>query len=215
MWRLKLRIPVGKQFFGNIAYKHEVDLSGYPLSYYKENDDIYCIFAGIIMGTPKNKKAFIKDLKSRKEVLHFESEGDFAITTVKQPSLSQPYFNPRIIRPMQSVILGKGIHIWDLASFYREDLEKVLDFAVKGLNAEIISFRNEKLRNISFAKMLPELTEKQKQALHIALDQGYYDYPKRVKMEILAKKLGLSYSTFQAHLKKAEGKILKGSVKDF
>jgi predicted DNA binding protein len=41
-----------------------------------------------------------------------------------------------------------------------------------------------------------------------------YNYPKNIKMEDLAKKVKISYSTFQAHLKKAEGKIIPSIYKE-
>ena len=66
----------------------------------------------------------------------------------------------------------------------------------------------EKISNISFTKLLPEITKNQKEALELAINNGYYDYPKKIKMEKLAKMMKISYSTYQAHLKKAESKIL-------
>ena len=75
-------------------------------------------------------------------------------------------------------------------------------------NGKVLKFKQEKISNISFTKLLPELTKNQKTALEIAINKGYYNYPKKIKMEELAKIRGISYSTFQAHLKKAEGKIL-------
>jgi len=61
---------------------------------------------------------------------------------------------------------------------------------------------------------LPELTQKQKRALEIAINNGYYDYPKKIKMEKLAKIMGVSYSTYQQHLKTAEGKIVPSIYKE-
>ena len=54
----------------------------------------------------------------------------------------------------------------------------------------------------------PELTEKQKQAMNLAIKQGYYNYPRKISIEQLAKLSKLSFSTFHAHLRKAEQKLL-------
>ena len=167
-----------------------------------------------MFGEEKNKKALIRDIKKQPEMVEIEVNGDFIIAITKQPLFTESAYDPRIIRPSPVVINKAGYHVWDLASFKRKPLEKVLKFAEKYLNAEVLKFKEEKISNISFTKLLPELTKNQKKALEIAINNGYYDYPKKVKMEILAKKMEISYSTYQAHLKKAEGKILPSVYKE-
>ena len=189
-------------------------MTGYPLSYYKDKKHLYLISAGLIFGEEKNKRDLLKDLKKSSEIIKFENTGDFIINISKQPLFTEPAYNPEIIRPRPVIINKQGYHIWNLASFNRKVLEKVLDFAEKYLGAKVLKFKEEKLTNISFTKALPELTNNQKKALEIAINQGYYDYPKKVKMEKLAKIMKISYSTYQAHLKKAEGKIIPEVYKE-
>lgn len=208
MWVLKLKLSSEKQFIGKIAMKHEVSLTGYPLSYWKDKKWLYLVSAGFIFGEEKNKKAFIKDIKKQPEFVQLEANNDFLIAITKQPLFTEPVYNPKIIRLNPVFINKSGYHIWDLASFDRELLIKVINFTEKYLDAKILKFKQEKVSNISFTRLLPELTKNQKRALEIAINSGYYDYPKKTKMEDLAKKMNISYSTFQAHLKKAEGKIL-------
>lgn len=214
MWRLRLRLDSRKQLLGTLAMKYGVSMTGYPLSYYKDERYLYLISAGILFGEERNKRALIRDLKRNPDVVKFEREGDFIINVTRQPFFSEPVYDPEIIRSNPVVINKDGYHVWDLASFNRKVLERVLKFAEKRLGAKIIGFRQEKISNINFTKLLPELTVKQKRAMDIAINAGYYEYPKRVKMEVLAKKMGISYSTYQAHLKKAEGKILPEVLKE-
>lgn len=213
MWRLKLKLPSKGQFLGNIAKKHKISMTGYPLSYWKDKKNIYLISAGFIFGEESNKKALIKDIKKQKECVRFEQTADFIITTIKQPLFSEPVYNPQIIRPNPSIIHKEGYHIWDLASFDRKNLEEVIKFSTKYLNAKILFFRQEKITNISFSKILPELTGNQKKAMEMAVNSGYYDYPKKVTLPELASRMKISYSTFQAHLKKAEGKLFPSILK--
>ena len=208
MWVLKLKLKPEGQFLGTMAVKHKVSMTGYPLSYYKDKKWLYLIVAGLMFGEEKNKKAFIRDIKKQSEFVKFEVNEDFLIAIVKQPLAAEPVYNPKIIRLSPIVVSSKGYHIWDLASFDRKLLEKVIDFVEKHLKGEILKFKQEKIKNISFTKILPELTKKQKQALEIAISNGYYNYPKKINMEKLAKIMRISYSTYQAHLKKAEGKII-------
>ena len=63
--------------------------------------------------------------------------------------------------------------------------------------------------------MLPKLTAKQKTALVSAVENGYYGYPRKVKLEYLAKLMKISLSTYQFHLAKAEAKLMPFLVKKF
>lgn len=208
MWRLKIKLKPKKQFLGTMAVKHKVSLAGYNLSYYKDKKWLYITTAGLIFGEEKNKKAFIRDIKKQIEFVKGEINNDFMIAIIREPLFSEPVYDSRIIRPSPTIINKNGYHIWDLASFDRKLLEKIIFFVEKHLNGEVMIFRQEKITNISFTKVLPELTKNQKKALEIAINKGYYEYPKKINMEKLAKTMKISYSTYQAHLKKAEGKIL-------
>jgi len=215
MWVLKLKVESKNQFLGRLAIKHKVSITGYPLSYYKDDKYIYLIQCGFMFGKEKNKKELIRDVKKQPEFVKVELKNDFAVLITKQPLFTEVFWNAKIIRPTPTIINWKEKkHTWELASFDRKILENVLKSAKKYLGAELFKFKQEKISNISITKLLPELTKKQKQALEIAINNGYYDYPKKVNMEKLAKIMKISYSTYQAHLKKAEGKIIPSVYKE-
>ncbi len=215
MWLLKLKVESKKQFLGKLAIKHKVSMSGYPLSYYKDNKFIYLIQCGFLFGKEKNKKDLLKDAKKTPELVKLEIKNDFATFITKQPLFTEPFWDPRIIRPAPTIINYKEKkHIWDLASFDRKILENVFKFAKKYFGAELLKFKEEKISNISITKLLPELTKKQKQALELAINNGYYDYPKKITMEKLAKLMKISYSTYQQHLKTSESKIMPSIYKE-
>jgi predicted DNA binding protein len=214
MWVLKLKLDSEKQTLGKLAVKHGVSMTGYPLSYYKDKNNLYLISAGIAFGEEENKKELIKDFKKSKNIVNFEQSGDFVINVSKQPLYTEIFYNPEVIRPNPVVINKQGFHFWYLASFNRKALEKILRVAEKELNAKIVSFKQEKVSNINFTRLFPELSKNQKKAMELAISRGYYEYPKKIKMEELAKIMGISYSTFQEHLKKAESNILPEIYKE-
>ncbi len=215
MWIMKLKVESKNQFLGRMAIKHKVSMTGYPLSYYKDEKWIYLITCGFMFGEEKNKKALVKDAKKQPELVKLEIKDDFVVLVTKQPLFTEPVWDPRIIRPSPTIINCKEEkHIWDLASFDRKILEDILKFSEKYLGAELLKFKEEKISNISITRLLPKLSAKQKQAMEIAINQGYYDYPKKVKMEKLAKIMKVSYSTYQQHLKTAESKIIPSIYKE-
>ena len=71
-----------------------------------------------------------------------------------------------------------------------------------------------KIASLTDAKFPPDsplgrLTDKQRRVLIAAFRLGYYDVPRRITSEELAKKLNLVKSTFSAHVRKAEGRLLR------
>ncbi len=215
MWVMKLKLSSEHQFLGRLAIKHSVSMTGYPLSYYKEKNKLYAITCGFMFGEEENKKAMVKDMKQQKALVKLEIKDDFAILIIEEPIFSEPIYDPRIIWPFPVIINCKEkTHTWYLASFHKELLIKVHKFAKKYLKGKLLKLKEEKISNISITRLLPELTKKQKNALGIAINNGYYDYPKKINMEKLAEIMGISYSTYQAHLKKAEGKIIPSVYKE-
>ncbi|MEE9593320.1 MAG: methylated-DNA--[protein]-cysteine S-methyltransferase, partial [Thermoplasmata archaeon] len=59
---------------------------------------------------------------------------------------------------------------------------------------------------------LPDLTKKQARALRAAFDAGYYDFPRRVTMDEISPALNISRSTFQEHLHRAEGHLVRAML---
>jgi hypothetical protein len=70
-----------------------------------------------------------------------------------------------------------------------------------------------KVVSLTHAKFPPEspmgrLTEKQRKVLMTAFNLGYYDRPRRISSQQLAKRLNLASSTFVVHRQKAERRLL-------
>lgn len=61
---------------------------------------------------------------------------------------------------------------------------------------------------LSLSSLFGQLTEKQLKALVSAIENGYYEIPKRVTAEELAKRQGQPRSTLEEHIRKAESKVV-------
>lgn len=59
------------------------------------------------------------------------------------------------------------------------------------------------------AELLEDLTKKQSDALLAALEHGYYEVPRTADLQTIAKRRGVPRTTFEEHVRKAEGKILR------
>jgi len=80
---------------------------------------------------------------------------------------------------------------------------------IMGLRHKIVSLTDAKYSQES---PLSSLTERQRKILIAAYKQGYYDLPRKINSEQLAKKLGLVSSTLVEHLRKAERRLLIGML---
>lgn len=60
--------------------------------------------------------------------------------------------------------------------------------------------------------LFSDLTEKQREAMLTAHRHGYYSFPRRAAVQTIAVKEKVPRTTFQEHLQKAEGKIVRALV---
>ena len=209
MWVAKLRIFNEKNILIQLAKKHRINLTGYPLSYYKEKGKLYLFVSGNIIGDEKNKKLFLNDLQ--KETKKLEVKKDFLIALMEQPVEIEAVYDPEIIHIKPVFISSEGYQDWEMASWNREKLGKAISVS-KQINGKLLKLKQEKISNISTRSMLPEMTSKQKNAFELALRNGYYEFPRHTELKELAKLSRISLSTYQAHLRKAEKKIMAFSV---
>ncbi|MFQ5891243.1 MAG: helix-turn-helix domain-containing protein [Candidatus Methanofastidiosia archaeon] len=85
-------------------------------------------------------------------------------------------------------------------------LKKLGEVKVEGVKRLL---RVENLFLVSVDEMRESLTSKQKKALKLAYEKGYFKIPKKVRIKDMAKEVGVSEATFYEHLARAEEKILR------
>lgn len=131
------------------------------------------------------------------------------------PAPVTPVFERNNCLELQPAIYKGGWEYYRLISFSEKDLKKVFATLEKYCNLEIISRGAissgavKETMLVSTSSLFGGLTRKQVQALVFALDNGYYQVPKRVTTEEMANKLRLPRTTYEEHLRKAEGKVLR------
>ncbi len=208
MWTAKISFDGSKALIGSRTLKHKVNIFAFPLSYFYQKNWIIVNITGILLGEEKNKQTFIKDLKKSPRLINLEFNKDFFIATIKEPAYAKTLYNKNIIHLSPALIDENGQETINTASFNKKQLSKAITTLEKSFETKIHYIQEKKIKNISIIKQNPELTDKQKQAINLAIKHHYYDYPRKIDIKQLAKLSKLSFSTFHAHLRKAEQKLL-------
>jgi DNA-binding CsgD family transcriptional regulator len=207
MWVAKFYFKGDKIFFGEIAKKFNIILTGYPISSYERNKQLYINLIGTIKGEVKNKSQIVNYLKKSKYLINIEENNDFLNLLVKEDKKFKFFYSPFFIYLSPVLIDNRGFYHYHLGCWEKDELAKLLGFVERGYDYKLLSLKQEKVKNISILGLQPNLTKKQKRVFELAVERGYYEYPKKIELKELAKEAGISYSTFQQHLKYAERKI--------
>lgn len=91
-----------------------------------------------------------------------------------------------------------------------EELNNILKIAKEfGWGFEILSVQKyDPLDLNAFSK----LTKKQKEILLHAYDNGYFDHPRKINADQLARKIGIHKTTLLEHLHKAENQVIRNLI---
>jgi len=101
----------------------------------------------------------------------------------------------------QSKAKPDGTTEWTVAFTGREALTELLE-RLKDEQVDVKILRLTSVANVE------NLTSHQRSIVDVALEEGYFDYPRKVTLRALAKKVGVSASTVSEVLRRAEKKIL-------
>lgn len=207
MWVVKFQFDGGGILYGKTAKNFNGTIRGYNLSSYEKNKLLIVTSVGKFFGDDKNKQKAMNFLKKDKHIVKLEEKNGFFIITVKEDLSFKPFYSPLFIYVSPVVIDNQGIYSFHIGSWKREDIEKLLKTVENYPLYKLISLKQEKIENISLIGLHPNLTEKQRKAHELAVENGYYEYPKKINLKKLAQFMKISYSTYQQHLKYAEKKI--------
>ncbi|MBI4453590.1 helix-turn-helix domain-containing protein [Candidatus Woesearchaeota archaeon] len=215
MWIVKLKIKHNCTI-GNRCKKFECISFSLSLNSWYEKNSYYISQRHTIEGNKENVDRFLKDLKKDKRIINLEMSKNtvFFIEKRKKGGIPSSYYNPRMFFVKPIFVDRKGVEYWEMAAWKKEVLMKF----VSGLKSEkdikltLEKFQNVKLDTIYFPKIMPKLSEKQKEAYQLAVEEGYYTFPRKSDLGDLAKLMKVSVSTFQEHLRKAEEKIMPSYV---
>ena len=194
-----------------LAQKYKLTFLTFPMNRFSKGKDIFLTMAHIVIGNEESKKAYIDEISKNPKYENLEYEGNLVIYTLrakKGASHMQMYLRPELIFVKPIVIKPDGFEHLEVAALDKKVLTDFLGIAQKWVKIEVQKISKEKVRDLYIPHVMPDITEKQKKAIALAYRNGYYEVPKQIDVQRLAKIAKLSPSTYQEHLRKAEQKLI-------
>lgn len=214
MWYLKFKIKHNDCMYASKLEELQLSVFFHPLGNYKKNKNIFTSAIQKISGKEDSIKKYYQYLKKHKSTVKIERYKNLIFTLAKHHESSVAYesiYSPELFYPIPAFLDKGGFEVWEISCWDRKPLEKLIDTMMKSkttIHFQILSFSKKTLHEIYLLKLLPNLSKSQKNAIELAYRKGYYSYPKKTDLNELSKIMGVGKSTFQEHLKKAEGKII-------
>ena len=147
-----------------------------------------------VKSSPLVKEAYIVETKRGRMVGSLLTESVFCDMVMQSNAFCRTCL-------FQSKSKPDGTTEWTVAFTGREALTELLD----KLKHEKVDVKILRLTSVADVE---SLTSRQRSIVEVALEEGYFDYPRRIMLRSLAKKVGVSASTVSEVLRRAEKKIL-------
>lgn len=119
---------------------------------------------------------------------------------------------------VQPTVYKGGFEWYRILAFDNEDLVRLFGTLSRWADVNVVSKDNlteysaRETMTVSIRSLLGMLTERQLKALLVALSAGYYDTPRKVRTEDISRRLNSPRTTYETHLRKAEGKVMRALV---
>jgi predicted DNA binding protein len=116
---------------------------------------------------------------------------------------------------IEPILYKHGWEWYRILAFRQKDVKELFEELETFATVQMVSRRTleetavRESMMLSPRSLLGELTKKQAQALMIAISRGYYEIPKKLSTDEIAKSLELPRTTYEEHLRKAESKVMK------
>jgi len=212
MWNLRFKVKNVDNVYSYLTEKYDVIDYFYPVDRYRKGKKIHILSIHVLEGDESEKDKFARELKRNPKVEEFERDKDRIVVLVKEEEkFYDLLYDPMLYFP-SPVLIENGYGYWNVAAWDRRVLSKLVDeiekWKDKLLDFELLALEKKNLKDIYFPRILPDVPDKQQLAFQLAVENGYYGFPRRVPLGHLAQVMGVSTQTFHEHLRKAEAKLL-------
>lgn len=220
MWYLKYKYRHSDCIYADKLRELKLDGFFHHLGEYAKGKYVYTSAMIRLVGERKSVRKYIIYLKGHKKIANLEvyENAIFVLARHKANlSLYKAINDSVLIYPSPAYLTKDGFEMIEVAAWDRKVISDMIDSIEKNKTTtyfEILQFKEKKLDDIYVSRLFPKLAEKQKAAINLAFKKGYYDFPRKVNLDSLAKISKVSKQTFRENLRKAEAKVIPKFVLD-
>lgn len=221
MWHLKFRYRHTDCIVVPLLEKHSLTIQLFHIGRYTKGDYIYVTFIQILNGALEGISKYARDLQKNKKILRLERLNENTFMTLakhkREIELYGSAYDPQFISATPSYWDEKGFEVHELISWEKKPLQEHIRILKRNKTTEyfeLLSFTEKKLDNIYTMNLFPKLAPKQEKAIKLAFTKGYYEFPRRISLDKLAKLVGVAKPTFRENLRKAEAKLIPKMISE-
>ena len=213
VWIAEFKVWHAGSVILELTRKYDATAVGYYLGLFQERGRASFIRGTVIYGPEAEKVKSKLHTDPRVRVLGEEAGQAFYSAAVKEAFHAAVF--DRSVFFTKPIFVTKGSEYWTVAALRKQDLlslyERIRALGSQRATIKLLSIK-EKPQHVFLSSILSELTDTQRKVLQTAVENGYYEHPRKAYLEDLAKKVGMPRSTFQHHLREAERKALPALV---
>jgi predicted DNA binding protein len=209
MWIAKFKIKHKTCKLTPKCVKYKITDHVYLLNTWEKGNTFNYTELHFIQGKEENKKKFLQEIKKDKSFVKIDIKGDQIITLnslPKKKNIYNPVFDPQLIFVKPWMVQSDGYEYWEVACWDKQPLMEILK--IPDFEVEIKSIKKTKVADFFIPQLHPKLAPKQKEAIELAVKEGYYNFPRNIDLEKLAKISKVKRQTYQENLRRAEKKLV-------
>jgi len=214
MWYLKYRFRHSDCIYTPKLKQLGLTVFFYHLGSYIKGKYVFTSSLQQIQGSDKNFAKYKYYLSKHPDIIILENYGNVLFALAKHKSALKIYetiYNPIFLYPTPAHLDNDGFEIVEIACWEKKPLQNLIESFRKNKTTEyfeILKFVNRKMEDIYVTRLLPKLAPKQHESIILAFKYGFYQFPRKINLDKLAKIAGVSKPTFRENLKKAEAKLM-------
>jgi len=211
MWILGMRIRAKDCIWSPRCKRLGIYDYQYELTNYRKGQKYRVVSAHILSGALERQEAYVRACKKDKRVVKIERMRNSFMAVADEPMHRRPdvWANPQLIFLKPIINRPDGYEDWEVGSYEKKVLVERWELARKRENGQLLYLKRGKMPGVFIAPVAAPLTEAQKEALRLAIDNDYYEVPKKTTIQKLAKVAGVSNAAYDERLRRAEKNLME------
>lgn len=219
MWALKYQFRHKDCKYLPLANKLKIHLSSYPINSYIKNSKLYVSAIHLIAGEHKKVKNFVNHL--RKISIKTEEIAPniiFTLTVMKENlKYYKTLYSPLLFYPAP-IVHCFNYEQAEIMCWEKAPLSKLLELLAHSKDTtyfKLLSFKQKRVKNVFLMNIAPNITSSQREIYEFALNEGYYNYPRKINLAQIAAHFRCTKSNCHEKLRRAEHNLFTEAFKSF